>query len=110
MSATRYLSVYNSLTASDAFLCSSSSERSRSILWAICSVNSFSLNFISGKSFDEVWSSTYERTMETASFISPDINISSAFDERKLGTVKDIKYWEYQMKDLNVKVALKNSL
>ena len=55
--------------------------------------------------FDEVWSSTYKRTMETASLISTDINISASFDERKLGTVTDIKYWEKQLKDLNVKVV-----
>ncbi len=55
--------------------------------------------------FDEVWSSTYKRTMETVSVISTDINISASFDERKLGTVTDIKYWEKQLKDLNVKVV-----
>lgn len=55
--------------------------------------------------FDEVWSSTYKRAMETASLISTDINISASFDERKLGTVTDIKYWEKQLKDLTVKVV-----
>ena len=58
---------------------------------------------------DIIYSSTYKRAIETAEYISKEnnikINISSDFNERKLGTDKTIKedFWLKQLYNENIK-------
>lgn len=67
-----------------------------------------SLKFFNGN-IDYLWSSSYNRSILTARYISSlnnvDINISSSFNERKLGKADDIKddFWIMQLKDENSK-------
>lgn len=61
------------------------------------------------KNINHLWSSTYNRAISTAKYISNlnniTLNISNLFDERKLGNPKEVtnKFWLTQLKDENAK-------
>ena len=58
------------------------------------------------KNVKEVWSSNYNRAIETAKYFSENINITNSFDERHYGDLENInkeEFWINQFKDENLK-------
>lgn len=58
------------------------------------------------KDVKEIWSSNYNRAIETAKYFSENINITNSFDERHYGDLENInkeEFWINQFKDENLK-------
>ena len=61
------------------------------------------------KNVKEVWSSNYERAIETAKYFNEFVNITDSFDERHYGSFNEItnkeEFWINQFKDTNLKTS-----